>query len=140
MTNPLTLIGSADRVAIIGGPRSGKTTLAKLAARPPGSPVLGTDSLIKLGWSQASAEVARWIDTPGPTLIEGVATARGLRKWLAEHTEDDSKPFDLIVVLKGAKRNLTLQQQNMGKGVHTVLYEILGTLAKRGVNIVTVDA
>ena len=79
-----------DRVVLVGGPLTGKSTLARaLAPRylpEPEHQTRCTDELMGvLEWSEASAEVARWLNEPGPWIIEGVATARALRKWLTQH-------------------------------------------------------
>lgn len=121
----------APRIAIGGGPRTGKTTIAESF----GWPVRHTDDLIgKLEWSAASTEVARWMEAPGPWVIEGVAVARALRKALIMSPR---KPCDLLVWLTTPHVELTAEQATMGKGCDTVLGEIRDELVRRGVTIET---
>ena len=118
------------RTLIIGGPKTGKTTLSQSYA----CPVRHTDDLIgKLDWSAASAEVATWFDAPGPWCIEGVAVVRALRKWLATHP--DGTPADRILFLTEPKIPVTAGQAAMTKGIDTVWEEIEGDLLLRGVDI-----
>jgi broad-specificity NMP kinase len=117
------------RVAITGGPSTGKTTLA-------GSGAKHTDDLIEdHDWSAASEVASTWFDDPSVDLhVEGVAVPRALRKWLLAHPE--GKPVEKLIVLQKAYEPLNIRQQAMAKGVETVLAEIHGELEKRGVRIV----
>ena len=83
-------------------------------------------------WSEASAEVARWINRPGPWVIEGVAVPRALRKWL---TAFDGPPCDELIVLTHAHVERTPGQITMAKGVHTVLDKILPEFEARSVKV-----
>lgn len=116
------------RIAIAGGPRCGKTTLAETlgAARH-------TDDLIERGWSEASALTATWFDEPGPWIIEGVAVPRALRKWLAANPE--GRPCDVVHWLGAPRVPLTDGQVSMFKGCAKVWGEIVGELQRRGVEI-----
>lgn len=113
------------RLCITGAPKTGKTTYAQ---RFPS--VRHTDDVISLGWGNDSAEVATWLDAPGPWTIEGVAVARALRKWMEAH---DGKPCDKVIYLDTPRAPQTPQQEAMGKGVLTVMSEILPELYRRGV-------
>jgi hypothetical protein len=134
------------RIVIAGGPLCGKST----RAHELGGVVLHADprSLDRskavcgprcqhlregLDWSSASAEVAAWFNAPGPWVIEGVACARALRKWLATHPI--GKPCDQVVLLTKPFVQLMAQQTAMAKGCETVWREISGTLRMRGVEI-----
>lgn len=121
------------KIAIVGGPKTGKTTLADKMGKQTGVRVLHTDSVMALGWSEASERVAGWFDLSGPLLVEGVAVARGLRKWLASHP--DGKPCDRVLWLSVAHEELKPGQAAMAKGVETVLREITPELKKRGVEV-----
>jgi len=149
------------RTVIIGGPRTGKTTLA--AALGVGMlDVRSTDDLIKSGidWSQQSEQISTWFDVPGPWIIEGVAVPRALRKWLArrpdgrccerDHDGDGNcdrhprgterpRPCDIAYVLSRPHVDLTAGQSQMAKAVKTVWSIVLPELLKRGVEVRVVD-
>jgi len=129
------LLELSGRIIIIGGPRCGKSTIARgYLAR--GIPIFCGDPahLVKeledgvtylpddLTWSDGSAYVAReWFTMPGPWVCEGQIMARALRKWL--HT---SPPADHIVVLTEhhPKARPTPGQKVMHKAVMTVWGEV----------------
>lgn len=123
-----------ERIVIAGGPRTGKTTLALELAAAHGITARHTDELVGThDWSSASAEVATWFDAPGPWIVEGVAAARALRKWLASHPE--GKPADLVRLLNKPREPLAKGQHAMAKGCATVWNEIAAELLVRGVRI-----
>jgi hypothetical protein len=124
------------RICITGGPRTGKTTLAKEVwvdeerARLPGNYVVTqlrhTDDLIeqcahlgKDAWSEASRIASTWLDEPGPWIIEGVAVSRALRKWHEAHP-GEPPPVDRVIYLDLPFEKWTPGQQAMGRGVATV--------------------
>lgn len=116
-----------ERLAIGGGPHSGKTTLGGNLARH-------TDDLIgQMEWSAASEEVAKWFSESGTWTIEGVAVARALRKWLVSNPK--GKPCDRIIYLHGSFDELKLGQEAMSKGCRKVWDEIRDDLIARGVTI-----
>lgn len=116
------------QVAITGGPRTGKTTMARgldAAAR-------STDEYQGLGWSNASAVCASWFSPGGPAVAEGVAIPRALRKWLKTNP---GRPCDEVVVLRTPRVARSNGQIAMGKGVETVMREIEPELLARGVTV-----
>jgi len=125
----------AGRYALVGGPRTGKTSLSRWVAAITGAPeVLHTDDLVGvLDWSDASAEAATWFDQEGPLVVEGVAVVRALRKWLAAHPE--GKPVDLVIHMLEPKVARNKGQEAMAKGVETVFRQIEPELRARGVRI-----
>lgn len=130
-------IGAAERVIIVGGPSMGKSTLAHRLTTH--ERVRCTDELVGvLEWSEVSAEVALWIAEPGRWVVEGVATARALRKWLAA-TPDTQ--LDVVVVLMGKPLvELSKGQAAMGKGVATVWNEIAIDVLRRGARVINAAA
>lgn len=135
------------RIVILGGPKTGKTTLASQMYLHDGRSyherpkVRHTDDLIHLGWSEASAAAALWIDEPGPWIIEGVAMARALRKWREAHP-GERPPVDRVIRLTEPHVALTPGQATMAKGEETVWQEIAGWLLGEGVMMddATVDS
>jgi len=121
-----------SRILITGGPKTGKTTMAKRLGA--GSRVLHTDDLIHLGWSEASEEVATWMGKYGPFIIEGVAVPRALRKWFAANRT--GKPADKVIFLGKPWQELSPGQLAMTKGLVTVWKEVVGELVARGVELV----
>lgn len=121
------------RVAIVGGPRSGKTTLARAMAAKLGLPLVSTDDFIPLGWSGASAKAAEVIAGAKRLLIEGVTVPRALRRLLEDHPR--RRPIERLVVLGRPKVRRTKGQTTMAKGLDKILGEILPALERRGVEI-----
>lgn len=118
------------RIAIIGAPRAGKTTLAKELRSTLGWPILHTDDLVPLGWSAASAEVARALHSTGHLIVEGVAAVRGLRKALAACS---CRPVERCIILERPRLPLSRHQLAMARGCATVLAEIEPELLRRGI-------
>lgn len=115
------------RIAIIGWPGTGKTTLGKQLAEDLGLQYSSTDEAMHLGWSQASEEVAKWLDRRS-YIIEGVALPRAFRKWRANHP-GEAAPVDRLVHLSTVYRDpLKPGEISMGKGIDTVLKELEGWL------------
>lgn len=110
---------SPERVLIIGWPNTGKTTLA---AQMGGG--RSTDEVKDMDWSEASEAVSKWFDAPGPWIIEGVAIPRALRKW-KEANPGKAAPVDRIIRLVAPHVKLSTGQTVMGKGMDTVLAEIM---------------
>ena len=145
----MTTTKNKFRIAIIGGPRTGKTTLAHKLADGAFIPIRHTDDLIEMGWSEASAYAAKWFDEDGPWVIEGVAVGRALRKWLNANVshvfpgkdaykpsvETRVKPCDKLIVLTEPHMALGRGQETMAKGVFAVLDEIVPELISIGVEI-----
>lgn len=119
-----------ERILIIGGPRVGKTTLATQLGEKLGMPVLSTDSLIGLlAWSDASAEVARWLDRES-FLIEGITVVRAIRKWLAAN--EAGLPCDVLYVGETPRVERTQGQITMAKAFRTIWSEVAPELERRG--------
>lgn len=131
-------MAESTRLLIAGVPRAGKTTLAMQLGKSLGIDVRHTDSLVGLGWSESSAAAAKWIEDPGPWIIEGVAVPRALRKWLA--ARESGVLCDELRWMPNSWVRHTPGQATMAKGCITVWSEILPALIARGVKITTVQA
>lgn len=121
------------KVAIIGPPRAGKTTYALQCGIDYGADVHHADDLIDLGWSEASAELARRMTAVRGGVWEGVAVVRALRKMMAASPD---KPVDRVYVLSRPHVALTEGQSRMAAGHDTVWREIAPELSRRGVELV----
>lgn len=120
-----------SRIVIAGGPRTGKSTLAVRAAERFGLEYRPGDALVSKGfeWSAASEEISTWFDGIG-YVIESVAAARAIRKWLAANTGE--RPFPAVIVLLSAPIQIQSDgQKAMSKGCETVWREIEPELIKR---------
>lgn len=117
------------RIMIVGGPRTGKTTLADEIRldMEPDVLVYHTDDLIgKYDWADVPDQIITWMQYNPPWLIEGVQTARALRRWLkkAKTLGWAGTPCDRIIVLREPKEELTKGQTTMMRGVWTVWKEV----------------
>lgn len=108
-----------SRIIIIGGPRTGKTTMAEDLRRRAGvQHIRHTDDLADMEWSRASEVASTWIDEPAPWLIEGVAAVRALRKWLRRNPT--GRPCELIILAWHHVVDSTPGQVAMARGVRTI--------------------
>lgn len=123
------------RIFIIGGPNTGKSSLAQeLAAKHGIKDVLNTDSLIGYGWSEASQRAANWITErgEGDFILEGCATARALRKWMQQNAGQPLPADSTVIMLNQPYEPQTKNQQTMTKGMMSVMQEIYAELVSRG--------
>lgn len=128
----LEALAAFPRVAITGGPKTGKTTLADRLSELTGRQVFHTDDLANLEWSEASLAASRWFDGP-EWIVEGVAVPRALRKWLGSNQDS---PLDAaLVYLRDPVLAITKSQEAMAKGVRTVWEEIRTELRARGAQV-----
>jgi hypothetical protein len=83
-----------------------------------------------------SQTVSDWFDVPGRWVVEGVATVRAIRKWLAAHP-DEPVPF-AIIVLSAPAQQRSAGQAAMAAGVTTIWNEIAPELEARGATVVVI--
>lgn len=127
------------RLAITGGPKTGKTTLAGQLAE--GCRVIRTDDYIDKaeGWSAGSLAIASDLVDLHNTgrldwIIEGVALPRALRK--VRDLLPGHRVIDRLIVLHNPPfEDWTAGQASMAKGLHSVLAEIRPWLVGLGVDI-----
>lgn len=125
----------SPRLLITGGPRTGKTHFSNRVAKILGIDAQHSDDLIAgFSWSDASAEVAKWISEPGAWVIEGVTIPRSCRKWLAANPA--GKPCDRIYWLTDPWEPLSPGQRAMTIGMATVWKGIAAEMQARGVEFV----
>ncbi len=115
-----------SRILICGGPGTGKSTFAATLGI---DPVWHCDDLEALPWSEQSWAVYRWLNRPGPWVIEGTAAVRGLRKWLKVYNK--GLPFDTVYWLEKQVEPATMGQMSMKKGARTIWDEIEPDLVLR---------
>lgn len=111
-----------DKILIIGGPRTGKTTLASELGESDGLPVHHLDDLSDREWSTQSDIIADELSHDGPWIKEGVAGVRGLRKWL-ERNPDKVPDFE-VVHLSEPKAEQSAGQAAMHKGHQKIYSEV----------------
>jgi hypothetical protein len=106
------LLSRHARVAVVGGPGMGKTSLvSKVGDRP----LIRADDWKAEAWEAQPDRIRAACLTAGERfVVEGAQVARALRRGLE---------VDAVLVLERPKRELTERQAAMGKGVGTVLAE-----------------
>jgi len=112
-----TLLATYDRVAIVGGPRTGKTTLSERvnAELKDDRFVLHNDDLLKsFDWTSAPFGIIERLAPYTRFVVEGVQTARALRKGLK---------VDAVIYLDDPKVLRNKGQVSMAKGIATVFAE-----------------
>lgn len=119
------------RIAIVGGPRTGKTTYARKLADKLGLPLVNTDDFIPLGWAGSSGKAAEVIAGARRLLIEGVTVPRALRRLIEDHPR--RRPIERLIILGRPKIKRTKGQEAMARGLAKILDEILPRLRRLGV-------
>ena len=139
-TIPWHQLPAAPRLVILGGSRTGKTTLARQLERTHAVPARHIDELIRghgLDWSGVSEVASRWLDEPGPWVIEGTRAAHALRKWLRRRPQGDRvAPCDCAIFLRRPMLAQTEGQRRQAEGIGTVWQEVVAQLVARKVRVV----
>ncbi len=123
-----------ERVVLVGGPRTGKSIVAAIAGERYGRVVMWADGLIgECAWSELSLRVSMRFDEPGPWIIEGTATVRALRKWLANN---DGQLDAHVIYMPTPVQVQSEGQAAMSKAVNTIYEEIRSDLLKRSLGVI----
>lgn len=102
-------ISDCRKLAIVGGPNAGKTTFAVSLEFPEFyRPVFCTDIFMHLPWKDQPAAIIKYLADLDAFVIEGVQTARALRKGLE---------VDMVVFIRGTRIPLNSRQEIMRKTV-----------------------
>lgn len=104
------------RIVIAGGPRTGKTTLARTVHD---RPVLSTDAYMNVQWAQAPEMINDAVSELPAYLLEGIQVGRCLRKGL--------KP-DCVIWLETPVVARTKPQETMAKGCTKIFQEWLSKM------------
>ena len=128
---------------IVGPPRSGKSTYARML-RTSGIPTFCTDPYSKvkepeygvtylpehLDWHEGSQFVAdHWMNMPGTFCIEGAGAVRAIRKFL----DGNKWPEDMVCIrfVQQYKNAVTKPGQvQMGKSINTIWDEVKDKIPK----------
>jgi len=103
-------IAKYNRVAIAGGPRTGKTTLAALGASP-NRRVYHTDDFMHLNWKDQPEFIIQLLKDQSRYIVEGVQVARALRSGLQ---------VDAVVFIRTPKVVLNTRQEGMRKTIDKI--------------------
>lgn len=133
------------RVAILGGPRVGKTTFATKLAKKHGlllhstgkrSPdsLVHTDSCIGVGWDNVPAHLISKLSAQESFILEGTQAARVLRRWFKD--DPDGPRLDCVYIFSIPRVARTGGQTAMARGVRTIIDGLLPTLHRAKVKIV----
>ena len=122
--------GGRVKIAIMGGPRTGKTTLSEKIKEDMN--LYHTDDIKDLPWSEQSDVVCDWFTLEEDCIIEGVTVVRALRKFLEKYPH--MKPCDKLIILT-IPYFQTDGQEKMSKGHDTILNQILPVLDELNVEI-----
>lgn len=130
------------RIAICGGPRTGKSTFASKLARELGielfstgkKALVATDNFIAVGWDNVPTCVMERLVELDDWVLEGTQATRVLRHWYRTAPEtlqlDRVYFFDRPWVVRNGGQNA------MAKGVATIWREVRRELHRREVPIV----
>lgn len=123
------------KIAICGGPRTGKTTFAKRLGAELGLRVVSTDQFIKFAWDVVPDMVIAELAPLSGWILEGVQAARVLRRWFNSPPSVEKPSLHGVYWLEKSFSDLSDGQRSLGKGVATVFADVRPILRKLGVPI-----
>ena len=119
------VLAKYDKIAIAGGPKSGKTTLSNLARD---HHVVHTDDY-RDSWDTAPEDAMKDLEGHDKWIIEGIQVGRCLRKGL--------KP-DIVIWSGEPRKALSPGQKVMSKGCKTIFHDWLDRQPKNALNLAIV--
>ncbi len=129
------------RIAICGGPRTGKSTYASKLAQELGielfstgkKALVATDNFMGVGWANVPRLVMERLSELDDWILEGTQATRVLRHWYRTAPEtlklDRVHFFEQPWVIRNGGQNA------MAKGVRTIWQEVRPELIRRGIPI-----
>ena len=111
MTDLDKVLKKYARVAVVGQPNTGKTSLANKR-----TDVIHTDDYKELGWKESASAALEAAKEHDSYVVEGVTAARAVR--------EDPSAFDAVIVLEHVKDGSG--NRNINKGIATVLSQVDG--------------
>lgn len=118
------------KYVIIGGPRTGKTTLGQKLAEAARMPLRSTDDLKHLDWDDVTPIVVQWFLDPNPCVIEGVRAIHALRVI----QDYDLREFKIILLIQPQVEQ-TGRQMAMADGILGIYRRIKDRLRVQGAEI-----
>ena len=130
------------RIAICGGPRTGKSTFASKLATELGielfstgkKALVATDNFMTVGWENVPRLVMERLLELDDWILEGTQATRVLRHWY--RTDPDSLKLDLVYLFERPWVIRNGGQNAMAKGVQTIWRDVRPELINRNVPIV----
>jgi hypothetical protein len=119
---------------ISGYARTGKTTYAKRLAKENRVTLRHTDDTIGDDFREAIEQVVKWLDEPGPWIIEGCTAVHAVRKWCERNPQ--GKPCDVFEFRTHPFLALSEGQVRQAKGLVTAFNRCLPHLVDRGAAVV----
>lgn len=135
------------RIVVLGAPRSGKTTYATKLAKQLGvhlgstgkrteqeNGLVSTDNYMKrANWATLPDVIIKDLKDREDWVLEGTQAARVLRRWLRDDL--GGPKVDKVLVFDKAWVPRTPGQEAMGKGVRTILKDMMPLLVKAGIPV-----
>ncbi len=125
------------KLAICGGPHTGKSALAEKLSELYSVPVVHTDDWIKdHSWSDVPDRVLEKLATLDGWIVEGTQAARVVRRMLnTPHPPSAAPLLDGVYWLEKTLSEVTEKHQSMAKGIATIFAGIRPVLAKASIPI-----
>ena len=105
------IIERYDRVALVGGPNSGKTTATQSVR---GRPVIHATKFHGMGWKNQPGLIRAEVKNQSRFVVEGVQVARALRKGLK---------VDAAIWMNPIPGRQSRKQETMTKGIKKIFLE-----------------